>query len=380
MDLFAPDGFRLPTRRQQLLLKAALFQGEQPLAAWREWRARGLDDIDWGSFRLLPQLYRNLQAQHVDDPFLPKLRGIYRRFWYENQVRFRAAEALLRAFQQSGIETMLIKGAALIPLYYRDSGARPMNDVDIVVPERRLAEAMELMKQYRFSTDAWIPETLGEGFLRFRHAISYEDNAGLKVDLHWHALYLACFTRADEMFWGESVPMEFQGVPARALNAADQFMHTCVHGALGSEPGGAVRWIADAVTIFNSTPKMDWNRILLVAKELGIALPLGEALRYLKEQQEVAVPAEVLETLERQPVSRAERLFLERVQLRSQKFQGPVDTLRALYFKHSSSYRDRSTIARLAAFPSFLQCLWNLPSARQLVPQTCRWAMMRFKQ
>lgn len=379
MDLYASDGLRLPTPRQQLLLTAALFQGGKSLAAWREWRAQGLDDIDWGSFRLLPQLYRNLQAQYVEDPFLPKLKGIYRRFWYENQVRFRAAEPLLRGFQQSGIEFMLIKGAALIPLYYRDSGARPMNDVDIIVPETRLAEAMQLMKQHCFSTDAWMPETLGESFRRFRHAISYEDSAGLKVDLHWHALSLACFAGADEMFWRDSVPMEFQGVPARALNATDQFMHTCVHGALGSEPGGAVRWVADAITIFNSAEKMDWNRILLLAKELGVALPLREALRYLKEQQEMAVPVDVLETLDNQPVSYAERLFFERIQLRSQKFQGPVDTLRALYFRHSSSYRDRSAIARLRAFPSFLQCLWTLPSARQLVPQTCRWALMRLK-
>ena len=379
MNLLLPDGLFLPTPRQRLLLTAALFQGEKSLAAWQEWRKPGLDDIDWGSFRLLPQLYRNLQAQQVDDPFLPKLRGIYRRFWYENQVRFRASEPLLLAFRQAGIEIMLIKGAALIPLYYRDSGARPMNDIDIVVPESRLAEAMDVMKQQSFSTETWTPQPVSESFRRFRHALSYENSKGLKVDLHWHALYLACFAQADEVFWRDSVSMEFQGVPARALNATDQLLHTCVHGALGNEPGGAVRWIADAVIILNSSPQVDWKRIPHLASRLGIGLPLRDALRHLKDQYEAGVPADVLENLERQPVSRSEQLFMERIRLRSTKVQRPLDTFRALYFRHSGSYRDRSAVARVAAFPLFLQYHWNLPSARQLVPRTCRWALFRLK-
>lgn len=59
-----------PEPLQKPLLQAAFLSGEAGLRAWAVWKSQvNMDDHpDLGSFRLLPQLYRNLQCQGISDP------------------------------------------------------------------------------------------------------------------------------------------------------------------------------------------------------------------------------------------------------------------------------------------------------------------------
>jgi len=65
-----------PNRDQELLLRAALLQGGPALDAWNEWRrAVNVDVIDYGSHRMVPLLYRNMQRHGVKDPLMERLKG-----------------------------------------------------------------------------------------------------------------------------------------------------------------------------------------------------------------------------------------------------------------------------------------------------------------
>jgi hypothetical protein len=94
---------------------------EAAIEAWCEWKAAvDLDRIDEGSSRLLPLLYRNLHSYGVRDPMMQRYKGVHRLTWYKNHLLFHHLLPLVRAFQQEGIETMLLKGAALTLAHYRD--------------------------------------------------------------------------------------------------------------------------------------------------------------------------------------------------------------------------------------------------------------------
>jgi len=149
-----------------------------------------------------------------------RLKGIHRRAWYENQTLFHDLEPVLQRFHAAGIECMLLKGAALVLQYYRDMGLRPMRDLDVLVPEERAAEALQLMQDdgWRVLT-AW-PGELTESFRRFRHAVAMQHESGRQLDLHWHVLYGCCRQGADDDFWAASVPLELHGVTVRALGAS----------------------------------------------------------------------------------------------------------------------------------------------------------------
>ena len=126
-------GYQLPTKEQELLLMAALLRGSAAIDAWLEWKSSvNVDRLDQHSYRLLPLLYRNLSIHGVEDPLLNKFRGIHRLTWYKNRVMFHNMATLIRHFNDAGIDTILLKGAALVLRYYEDHGLRPMIDFDIL--------------------------------------------------------------------------------------------------------------------------------------------------------------------------------------------------------------------------------------------------------
>src|SRR5262245_23843736 len=133
-----------PTSAQRLLLQAILFSGTEAVDAWQRWKAAvNQERLDVGSSRFLSQLYRNLEREHVQDPSMTKLREIYCHTWYVAQLRLRGAAAVIGELRRRGVDVMLLKGAALTLLHYRDRGLRPMDDVDIFVPTRQWRAAVD---------------------------------------------------------------------------------------------------------------------------------------------------------------------------------------------------------------------------------------------
>lgn len=363
-----------PTDEQELLLKAALFRGQPSVDAFTEWeRVVGFDHLDEGSYRMLPLLGNNLQAQGVDHPMIGRLRGIHRRAWYENQMLFRDMEPVLHRFRAAGIECMLLKGAALVLQYYHDVGLRPMRDLDILVPEDQAAAAVRLLRDdgWRVLT-AW-PGELTESFRRFRHAIGLEDQSGRQLDLHWHVLYSCCRSGADHDFWVASVPLELHGISLRGLAPSDQFLHVCVHGVAWDEVA-PIRWIADAITVLRQSPGLDWERIMEQTERRRLVLRMRAALHYLASRMEAPIPENVLRSLDALPVTRDEVLEYQRM-VRPLDFQEVSDTWRAIYQRHRRSAMTRNPVD----FVRFMGHYWNVEHFWQFAQMAARWSRRRIE-
>lgn len=133
--LAAEEGSFIPTRAQHALLRAALLTDREAVAeAFAEWKSLvRFDDVEIGTFRMLPLVYRNLERHGVEDELMGRLRGIYRQSWFRNQLVRRAGLDTVRALNRAGISPLLIKGAALATMVYGDGALRPMEDFDLVV-------------------------------------------------------------------------------------------------------------------------------------------------------------------------------------------------------------------------------------------------------
>jgi hypothetical protein len=368
-----------PTPEQELLLKAALLQGSKAVEAWERWTVGGgMDFPDAGSFRLLPQVFRNLQAQGVQHRHMKTLKGIYRRVWYQNQVRFHSMAAVVRELQRAGIETMLLKGAALVLGHYKDYGVRPMDDFDIFVPEERAEAAIRLLTERGWTGLTWHPKILTESFRSYRHAIGFRSAAGSDLDLHWHVLYLCCWQGADREFWRDAVAVEIDGVRTRALNPTDQFLTICVHG-IEWNVVPSIRWIADATAVWRSSPELDWDRIVRLAGEMRLALPLRDALQYLASKFHAPIPSGVLTALRQMRVSRGDALFCQRI-VRPFELQGPLDTFLALYSRYSRSATGGPMRRYVTGFLRFVQYHWHLDSPWRLLPRAGRWGIRRLRR
>ena len=372
-----------PTPLQELLLKAALLPAKEAIPAWEEWKASvDIDKLDAGSYRLLPLLYRNLHNLGIDGPVLSKLKGVYRHTWSKNHFLFQRLVPLLEAFHLASIETLILKGAALMLLYYNDYGLRPMGDFDVLVRRKDLRTAIAVLDRLGWTLESeWPKENipfkkvldrfsespalgLPEALLPFHHAMGFEKTDGGHIDLHWHISHECLTAHVTDEFWNRAMPMQMNRIPTQVLDPTDQLLHICLHGSRWNHLP-PVRWVADAMTILNvKESKIDWNRLSAQVEKHRLILPLTDALFYLQETFDAPIPSAVIRHLEELPTSKREQV----------KYQVTSQPLTLLNFlrKHRCHYSQvKDTFHPPVAFFLkylwlHLQCLWGLKHSWQV--------------
>jgi hypothetical protein len=346
-----------PTRDQELLLRAALMQGQVALESWNEWRRNvNIDVIDYGSHRMIPQLYRNLQRHGVKDPLMDRFKGVYRYYLYKNEILMHRIGTLLAAFEEAGIKTIVLKGTALIQLYYRESGLRPMLDADVLVHAQQAEQAMELLTRLQ-----WKPVRHKQPQVRIpiQHSTPFEDDGGRQVDLHWH-LFWECFNASDDDdYWENTIPIRIGKVQTLALNPTDQLLHTCWHGARWNEVP-PIRWVADAMAILGASPaEIEWPSLLKKAQRHRIVLPVKDSLEYLKKKFDAPIPDTLLKSLSAVRISTIERENYE-VTLNPMAPPTTAKILRQLYYDYRWLSSSTSSRFKSLAFARHLQAKWDI--------------------
>jgi hypothetical protein len=352
------EGNFWPAPLQELLLRAALLEGEEAAESWKEWRSRvdigDIEQLDPGSYRLLPLLYHNLKNQCAEDPIMMKLKGVYRLTWYKNQMLFHTITSLLRSFHHAGIDTMVLKGAALTLLCYKDYGLRPMNDFDVLVHTRDVHSAIGVLQELGWNPLKFTPD---DEYISFSYSHGFADKTGREFDLHWH-IFSQCRTPdADDDFWEAATFTDFHGVPAYILSPTDQLLHICVHGARWNETP-PFRWVADAIMLLNNVPNnIDWNRLTLQADKRHLITPLLETLHYLRDTFKSPVSPELIKNLQAIRVPYPERMEYRIAIKPLTQWTAALD----LWFQHSRLSGHTSLSLRIARFPKFLQKIWGIP-------------------
>ncbi|MGD9651884.1 MAG: nucleotidyltransferase family protein [Candidatus Dadabacteria bacterium] len=382
-----PLGGCLPTREQELLLRAALLPGGECRRAFAEWKTlANLDHVDPGSYRLFPLLYMNLVANGIDDPYLNIFKWVYDVTLENNGRRFAALSRLLVKLDGLGMEAALLKGTALAVEYYDDYGLRPMLDADILVPTRRAREAVEILTGLGWSSSitplkgfsnmdalarlGWEPETrklseYSDEYFTVRHGQDLVNQDEFTIDLHWHVLHGYNPPDADAPFWEAARRVTVEGAPALVLDPADQLLQVCAHG-MRWDPTPPVRWVADAAVILRKEGEgLNWGRLVAAARRHGVVLPVREALRYLASYPGVGVSDDALRELDAIPTGRAER-FEYAVRTSPPGIKDGLVELGFLWSSYGKGNVDSGFIRRLFGFPGFLTRVFGMGSVRHL--------------
>jgi hypothetical protein len=345
-----------PSPEQLLILHAALDEPAAALSAWKRWRAAmDLSDAGGGTARLLPLVYRNLGPDAFGPEDSKRFKDIYRESWGRNQLLFKRAAGVIVLLERAGIETLVLKGASLAALSYRDAGARPMDDVDVLVPLARVRGAIDALAAAGWASAHDDPGVWTEA----HHSLGHSGARGGEVDLHWFALWQPA---RDDGLWRAAVPFELAGAATRAPCPADQLLLICVHGVPWS-PMSPFRWIADAIAVIRSAgDALDWDRLAAEAERRRLTVALGAALAYLRDEFDAPVPASLLAQLESVPAPRHERVAFRA----SCEPDRPIRTLRMAWDRYRR-LRDLDTGAPPPpSFLSFARRFWGLDSAWKL--------------
>ena len=354
------DGDFWPSPLNEALLHAGLGTDDEAVRAWQSVQQQlDLDDI-WDSevHRLLPLVHSRLLEAGADDPDMPRLKGLGRRTWYENQILVQRTVPLLALLEDAGIATMLLKGMPLAFHHYDSPSLRPMRDVNVLVPTARRDEAIRLLAHEGWTGD---PRYVS----RFYGGCGLYDAEQQSLDLHWHLglpfLIPGYEERSDEDFWAAAEPFTLGGVTTRMLCPADTLLHVCVHGAW-SGSNASLRWIADTLTVIRRAgDDLDWGRFTSQVARRRLALLVHDPLRYLVEVFDAQVPAAVLAEIALMPTTRRERICRRRsiADVEGTSLAARARTAACEWGRTSGKW-GRVRAAR--EMPSFFQHTWSLES------------------
>lgn len=293
---------------QRLLLRSVLCEEDAARRAFNDWRGRvDIDDLDHHSNRLLPLLARRLGEIAPDDPLRARIRGIYRHAWVKNQLLTRDAAASATALHARGVDVIILKGGALLPYYGNDWGARPMYDVDLLVPVDHLENALDVLRDQGWmprggATSHWIKSRV----VPRRHSFPLSRDEDQELDLHWNVLGDSLGPNADVDFWEHAVPLEMAGVEVRALSPPDLLLHVIAHGAASSQ--AAMQWIADAVHVLRDSNGEMADRLAEQARRHSVVDTMRAALEAIELAVDEPRAAPILRRLSRTRASALDRV------------------------------------------------------------------------
>jgi len=353
-----------------LLRAAAASDGAAAIEAWRSFRTLVKEgDETMGQRRLLPLAFRNL-LRH-GGPKDPYLTHAYANSFGANARLLGEAGSALRALHEASIETMVLKGTALLVGHYRDLGARPMSDADILVPEPRIREALDAL-----DASGWRSDPARRWLGSPQHADPVFSPNGANVDLHRHATTEAPWAVADRRFFDDATPIEVGGVQTLAMSAGDQLLHSAVHGLRWSIARSPV-WMVDIVTLLREG-QVDIDKTVRRALELRLHFALRRALETVRDVIEATGEIEsLLARLRPVPAGLSERT---EQWFRVREPAGLLGALPNLWF----SYRRSRSDGRLPimGFARYLNAAWGRESESGLgaVLATKVWRRLRARR
>ena len=256
-------------------------------------------------------MHRNLFGDDAASADRRFLQWLHRGVWAENMRRLDSAAHVLARLGAAGIETMLLKGAALTVTMYADAGLRPMVDVDVLVRPAAAAAAMRVLQSHGWTPVGWAPFCRApEKTVAVRHSHGFSRGTGEQIDLHWHVLWTACGEDDDAGFWHRARPAVVNGVATRVLAPCDQLLQACVLGGRWEAPVN-LRWAADAVAVLSATgadARVDWTVLVEEARARHVAPVVASGLEWLVREYDVSVPASVVATLRTVPTPWLDRV------------------------------------------------------------------------
>ena len=211
-----------------------------------------------------PLMYPNLKAlnnsQPIPEDILHQFRKINNLTGIRNAKLYNELKIVLREFKENGIDVILLKGATLALLIYKNISLRPMSDIDILVKkddaqkikkiliEKGYKEDLPYPREYFFKILPYFPSFLKEYF---------------SIDVKWEIYYFSKIKSTFVNLRSRAKKIMINEIPALCLSIEDQLLlsysHLLKHAPQNEEQ---LLWYCDLAEILkNRENNIDWNYI-----------------------------------------------------------------------------------------------------------------------
>ncbi|MGA2953028.1 MAG: nucleotidyltransferase family protein [Caulobacteraceae bacterium] len=163
--------------------------------------------------------------------------------------------AVTRSLQAAGVPILPHKGPVLALAAYGEIGLRECADLDVLVPEDRLAEALQVLARAGYARDTDLAWLSASALRRWTGEVSCRSAQGVTVDLHWRFTPPHYPLQLDpKWLWPHVRPLRLAGAELPALDPEAHFLVLAVHGAKHAWAG--LGWVTDLAWLIDAG--FDW--------------------------------------------------------------------------------------------------------------------------
>ena len=361
-----PPGTFWPSALQEQLLAIAFGEPASATAAWKSVQPQFvLDDLERGSFELLPLIHRTLTDAGCDEPVFSRLKGVRRKTWVANTLLVERAKETATALRVADIPALFIDGVMLAERFYPELGLRPSSWVDVLVRDAEHARALRSLAAHGWREPGG-PATGGPAD---RYLFDEGGNMlALRTTLAIDFAGPARVASSHAPLWESAEPRSIGGADFLVTTPTDTLLAVCVSHARASG-GPATQWIADAKMLLGA--EIDWERLVGLGVERGQTARLRDAFGYLGGLPGPRPPQAVIELLDATKVTYRERLVYR---CTSGSIAGP-GALPTLAAEHLAATAHASWLRSFATFPGHLRDRWHLRHSWQVPVAAARRAL-----
>jgi hypothetical protein len=233
-----------------------LVQGETAVDAWRRWKENHeLEAVDADDYWLLPQVYANLVGMNIDDPELPRLKGIYKQVRLSNELKSRHLLTILKSLNAAGVAGIPGIFPALV-LIREDCNMMPLRQLDLIIRSCSLALVDEILQ-----AQAWIPERPlpRPQLLPYITLVNYQHSQAGKLCLYLRPFSSGCPLQADQQFRQRLCEHSIDDVKLLVAGANDLLLMACLNKEL-----------VEIINIINRIwLEIDWSTLKNRSSEVG---------------------------------------------------------------------------------------------------------------
>lgn len=317
---------------EKLLLKSALLDSKTAYESFIRWEQNvDFEEISSDSYFLLPVVYKNLKELISESRLFPRIKGVYKKTWLENQLRIPKLEQIFNEFNNKSIDYVVLNNGFDVWNQNNDIATFSLAGFEILIKPKDSKKMTTILQEIGWTRSD--KNLFPYDFINFNYKNQFA------VNIFWQMDFFA------KDVWENSTTSKLNNVSIKKFSSSDQILYLCRNTNYLTRQSFLVNSVLENDQDFN------WDKITTKANILNLSSNLLQILECLKECSNLKIPQDVISKLS---TNTLEELKPNKIRLAS-----AYKSLRRTYLRNCSAERTKPTET---GFIKFLCRHWGVNS------------------